>query len=229
MMGKGAEELILTLHGLGEPHPLVGTEETRYWWDVASFVRVLDQILQRPGDADPRILITFDDGNASDALFALPELARRRLKATFFICAGRIGKMYYLDEFMIKDLLDSGMTIGSHGMSHKNWRSLDSAGLDTEISEARKILEDVTQRRVNKVSIPFGAYDRRVLNRLAREGFDCIYTSDGGTARVNAKMKPRETLKADKLGGDLLRELLTPRPMHIRMTRALVYFYKGLR
>jgi peptidoglycan/xylan/chitin deacetylase (PgdA/CDA1 family) len=133
-------ELILNFHGLGEPHELVDAPERRYWWDTTSFASLLDQTLDRSADANPRISITFDDGNASDVLYALPELAKRRLVASFFICAGRIGKKHYLDESMIKDLLGAGMAIGSHGMNHLNWRNLSSSALDSEICDARKRL-----------------------------------------------------------------------------------------
>src|SRR5271165_2425896 len=99
------KELILNFHGLGAPPPHVDSKEIIYWWSKDSFVRLLDQISDRPLNAEPKISLTFDDGNASDVLVALPELASRGLAASFFICAGRIGKKHYLDEAMIKELI----------------------------------------------------------------------------------------------------------------------------
>jgi len=222
-------ELILNLHGLGEPHPLVDAQERRYWWSPISFARLLDQILDRPADVSPKISITLDDGNASDAVVALPELAKRGLTASFFVCAGRIGKKYYLDKAMIGALLDSGMSIGSHGMYHRDWRGLDTPDLEMEIVNARRILEDVTGRAVTTVAIPFGSYDRRVLRWLKRDRWDCIYTSDRGTARVEAKMKRRETLDADMQARDILRELEATRSVQIRISQTMSRFYKRWR
>ena len=137
-------ELVLTLHGLGEPHAGVDEEERQYWWSSSAFARLLDSIGDRSPSINPKISITFDDGNASDALLALPELARRDLKASFFICAGRIGTKHYLDKSMIADLVQSGMYIGSHGMHHRDWRTLSASELGEEISAARRKLEDVS-------------------------------------------------------------------------------------
>jgi peptidoglycan/xylan/chitin deacetylase (PgdA/CDA1 family) len=215
------KELILTLHGLGEPHSLVSAEERRFWWREASFECLLDQILDRPAEADPQVAITFDDGNSSDVLVALPQLARRRLTASFFICAGRVGKRHYLDQAMIKELIDAGMSVGSHGMDHRDWRSLNSEQLDVEVATARRNLEDLTQRRITKVAIPFGSYDRRVLRHLKQEPWECIYTSDRGISRSQSRMKPRETLDTNMADQDVVRRLTLPAPAWVRTSRAL--------
>jgi peptidoglycan/xylan/chitin deacetylase (PgdA/CDA1 family) len=220
-------ELILSLHGLGEPHDVVGAEERPYWLTAASFARLLDQLLAE--NDDHKITITFDDGNASDALLALPELSKRRLVASFFVCAGRIGKKHYLDIPMIKDLLGGGMSIGTHGMDHQDWRQLGSQALEIEISDARRKLEDIIQRPVTTVAIPFGSYDRRVLNRLMRDPWECIYTSDGGIARRSATIKARETLDATMQDENLFRALLLDPPLRVSMKRRLSRLYKRLR
>jgi peptidoglycan/xylan/chitin deacetylase (PgdA/CDA1 family) len=219
-------ELILNLHGLGEPHGSIDEQEKLYWWNTSSFACLLDQIMDRPINVSPQISITFDDGNASDALLALPELAKRHLKASFFVCAGRIGLMHYLDKSMIKDLLDAGMSIGSHGLHHRDWRILNSKKLDEEIVDARKIIEDISQTSVRIVALPFGGYNRRVLMRLNQEQWDCIYTSDRGTVRPTARIKPRETLYGDMQSRNFLSELTTKAPIGVRMTRALTKLYK---
>jgi peptidoglycan/xylan/chitin deacetylase (PgdA/CDA1 family) len=223
-------ELVLSLHGVGEPHRWVGAEEVPYWISVGSFTRLLDEALELPKSSELRIIFTFDDGNASDALVALPELSKRGLRASFFVCAGRIGKDHYLDDSMIKDLLEGGMSIGSHGMHHRNWRTLDAMTLEEEIADARRQLEDVVQRPVNTVAIPFGSYDRRVLNRLMRDSWQCVYTSDRGKARSSAKIKPRETIYASmEDDNNLLRALSASPPWDVRIRRELTCLYKRWR
>jgi peptidoglycan/xylan/chitin deacetylase (PgdA/CDA1 family) len=223
-------ELVLSLHGVGEPHRWVGAEELPYWISVGSFTRLLDEALELPKASELNTIFTFDDGNASDALVALPELSKRGLRASFFVCAGRIGKEHYLDDSMIKDLIEGGMSIGTHGMHHRNWRILDTMTLEEEIADARRKLEDIVQRPVTTVAIPFGSYDRRVLNRLMRDSWECVYTSDGGKARTSAKIKPRETIVAAMEDeNDLLRTLSATRPFSIRIYRELICLYKRLR
>ena len=150
-----------------------------------------------------QLVITFDDGNASDAAIALPELVKRGLKATFFVCAGRIGAPHYLDRVALADLLAAGMEIGTHGKDHRNWRGLDETTLDAELGEARRRIEDVCGVAVTKAAIPFGSYDRRLLQRLRRERFECVYTSDRGLARSEAWLKPRDTMDSTWLEADM--------------------------
>ena len=91
-------ELILNFHGLGTPHSGVGADEEPFWLPRRTFVAMIDRIAFMGEDAGAPTSITFDDGNASDATIALPELVKRGLTATFFVCADRIGMPHYLDR-----------------------------------------------------------------------------------------------------------------------------------
>jgi peptidoglycan/xylan/chitin deacetylase (PgdA/CDA1 family) len=177
----------------------------------------------------PKIRITFDDGNMSDATIAMPELVKRDLTATFFVCSGRVGTPHYLDRSAISDLLDSGMQIGSHGMHHRDWRTLTADTLDEEASTARRQLEDMCGGPVTRAAIPFGSYDRRVLARLRKEDFKTVYTSDMGLARPDAWLKPRNSVPARMSRKDL-NGLLTAAPsVRAGLRRKVVMLYKGLR
>ena len=184
-----------------------------------AFTTLLDNIVAARATADIPTFITFDDGNASDALIALPELAKRGLKAAFFICAGRIGAPHYLDRVALADLLAAGMEIGTHGKDHRNWRGLDETTLDAEIGEARRRIEDVCGVAVTKAAIPFGSYDRRLLQRLRRERFECVYTSDRGLARSEAWLKPRDTMDSTWLEADMKQVLTTKPSLKARLRR----------
>jgi peptidoglycan/xylan/chitin deacetylase (PgdA/CDA1 family) len=222
------KELVLILHGVGEPHSKVDSEEKPYWLSRDRFTHLLDQILDLAPNAKTKISLTFDDGNTSDILIALPELTRRGLTASFFVCANRIGKQDYLSDAMIRELLGAGMSVGSHGMDHRDWRLLDPAGLRCEIGEARHKLEDVIQRPVTSVAIPFGSYDRRVLNWLGRERWDVIYTSDRGTASVTSKLKPRTSIKATMRDNEVLHLLRSPH-LHDELRKVVLGIWKRLR
>lgn len=221
-------ELIINLHGIGEPPAAVDANEKPYWWSVEAFNLLLDQISGIPANTDPRVSLTFDDGNASDALLALPRLHRSGLFASFFVCAGRVGKRHYLDRSMIRDLLDAGMGVGSHGMNHVDWRTISSTDLEVEISGARKMLEAVVEQPITMAAIPFGSYDRRVLRRLKQERFDFIYTSDGGIADATSVIKPRETVDKGMQDCDVILEFMKSTPLR-SAARALSRLYKRIR
>jgi peptidoglycan/xylan/chitin deacetylase (PgdA/CDA1 family) len=224
-----AEELILNLHGIGTPHEGIPAEESFFWVTQSAFIMLLDNLMAVRARGNIPIFLTFDDGNSSDALIALPELARRGLKAAFFICAGRIGTKHYLDQVALKDLLATGMEVGTHGMDHRNWRGLDGTSLEVEIGAARRRIEDVCGMAVTKAAIPFGSYNRRVLERLRRERLECVYTSDRGLARSGAWLKSRDTMDSTWLEADIKRVLTTKPSLKARLRRNAAMFYKKLR
>lgn len=185
-----SHQLTLNLHGLGEAPSYVPDDEARYWLPVDFFVEVLDLVSQRT-----EVRLTFDDGNATDFEVALPELAKRNMRAEFFVLAGRIGQPGYLTPAQIRELLASGMGIGLHGMEHRPWAGCDSAELDVEIDQARRQIEAVAGRPITRAACPFGAYDARCLRRLRDAGFERVYTSDGGVVRRGDWLQCRNTLQ----------------------------------
>jgi hypothetical protein len=98
----------------------------RYWRDFASFADLLDQVQQPQANGAnvvAKTTLTFDAGNASDVELVLPELVKRGLMPECLI-----EQKHYLNESMIADLLAGGMSIGSHGMHHRDWRPLNGKG-----------------------------------------------------------------------------------------------------
>lgn len=188
----GGRQLTLNFHGLGSPpHPLSAGERD-VWLEREHFEAILDAVATRPD-----VRITFDDGNASDLHVALPALTARGLTATFFICAGRLGVPGYLDEAGVLALVGAGMSIGSHGMHHRPWRGLTEREAEEELVDARRRLRALTGGPVMAAACPFGAYDRRLLTRLRRLGYERVYTSDGGDCPAGAWLQARTTLRRD--------------------------------
>ena len=222
-------ELILNFHGVGEPPVRTDLTEFKYWLAEKIFYSLLDGICQEIGDIASKPLLTFDDGNASDARIALPALASRGLRAKFFVCAGRIGKPNYLDEVAIADLLAAGMEIGSHGMSHIDWRRATAGELDDEISGAKRRLEDICDRQIDEVAIPFGSYDRRVIARLRAEKLKCAYTSDGGYACTDAWLKPRNSLDTNSRYDNVVADIQRRDSLLARLRRETSILYKTMR
>lgn len=181
---------ILTFHGLGIPPRSLETGEDSVWLDGSSFRSVLDAVRDRPD-----VRITFDDGNLSDLTVALPELLRRGMTARFFVCTGRIDHRHFLDQSALRELLDAGMTIGSHGHDHVPWRRLRGMDADREWSSAKDILENVIGRPVGEAACPFGSYGHRALRGLRSAGFATVLTSDRLWASEHAWLQPRFTLR----------------------------------
>jgi peptidoglycan/xylan/chitin deacetylase (PgdA/CDA1 family) len=216
--------VILTFHGIGEPSRRLYPDENRVWLSERAFLSILDVVRDRPD-----LRITFDDGNASDAVVAMPALIERELVAEFYIVAGRLGAPGYLSAEQLHILSRTGMKIGSHGMMHRPWRDLTDRALDEEIVEARNVLNKVVGARIDQAACPFGAYDRRVLGHLRRMGYTRVYSSDGGRAQSAAWLQPRNTVRSHDNASTIERLIDEPQPFSGVIARKTKVFLKRLR
>ena len=203
--GRHSTRNIVTLnfHGVGKTTQRLDPGEENVWLSTDHFLEMLDAVKK-----NDRVQITFDDGNASDIETALPALLDRGLRATFFVLAGRIGQMGFLDAADIRELLSNGMEIGSHGMLHRSWRNMSKPVIQEEIYTAKSRLEEIIGMPVMKAACPFGTYDRVALSQLRKAGFSNVYTSDRGLSRPDQWLQTRNTVhKGDR--PELLTELFS--------------------
>jgi peptidoglycan/xylan/chitin deacetylase (PgdA/CDA1 family) len=222
--------LVLIFHGIGPRPAWAGEDEDAYWCSERNFVSILDALPQLRAESGIPIELTFDDGNSSDHSIVAPALLKRGMTATFFVCAGRIGKRGYLGKAQLRSLAEAGMSIGSHGWDHVDWRTLgnNDVALNREVVQARDFIQDsVGGRPVEAVAIPFGSYDRRVRRAVAK-AFSEVHTSDGGLAAVSGRTVPRECYTV-QWQADTLRTLGVRRPFFSTLRRSLAVAYKQRR
>ena len=184
---------ILIFHGIGTPRPELPAEEHPYWIGRDFFDEIL--ALVRARAATCPVLLTFDDGNASD-LHAAERLKSHGLDGKFYLLTGRFGQPHYLSRDDARDLDHAGFEVGLHGRGHVDWRHAAKAELDAETIDARADLADAVGKPVTSAAIPFGAYNRRVIDHLRRQSFDRIYTSDAGPARTDGLFRRRTAVMA---------------------------------
>jgi peptidoglycan/xylan/chitin deacetylase (PgdA/CDA1 family) len=206
-------------HGIGTPGRKLEPGEAPYWISVAQFEHVLDQICAAP--QPDRFRISFDDGNLSDHDIALPRLLERGLRADFFVLSGRINTPGSLGESHIRTLQAAGMTIGSHGVAHRDWRSLDAAALRTELLGSRAALEAICGHPVTTAGIPFGRYDAYVLKALRQAGYEAAYSSDRGTMNIHAFLRARTSIRGAMKPSDVAAVLSGKLPPLVRLRRKL--------
>ncbi len=188
-----ANSLYLTFHGIGDPIVPLAEGEGRYFVTRERFVDTISRLEELEKDCAIKAHVTFDDGNLSDYDVGFPALLDHRRKGTFFVLAGRIGEKGYLSAAQIRDMAEAGMTIGTHGHDHVDWRMLDAAGQKREFVDARKAIEDVAGRAVTMAAIPFGQFDRALLQRLKQADYQRVFTSSQGLAVEGAWFCPRKS------------------------------------
>ncbi|WP_438727179.1 polysaccharide deacetylase family protein [Parasphingorhabdus sp. DH2-15] len=191
---------IINFHGIGAPVRAFEYGEEPYWISRDFFTDILDMLQRQPRP----FAISFDDGNNSDYAIAVPELQQRRLKADFFVLAGKLNQPGYLtsDQVRIIDN-DDLFTIGSHGLHHQPWPDLDKDEMQREITASRAILSDLCNRPIVDAGLPFGRYNRNVMRSLQNAGYKRIYSSDGGQRVITTNPIPRFSVRNDTALSDL--------------------------
>jgi peptidoglycan/xylan/chitin deacetylase (PgdA/CDA1 family) len=222
--GSIEASLILTFHGIGPTVRQLDPGEDQVWLSCDAFKRILDAVA-----GQPRVEITFDDGNASDLEHAVPALRERGLRATFFVLAGRLDEPGALGPADLRQMVREGMEIGSHGMGHSPWRRLDEREASEEIVLPKARLEALVGKPITQAACPFGAYDRRTLALARAAGFEALFTSDGGVARRGQWLRTRNTIHVDDSPATV-RQLLRMRPFDLpEWKRRAKTFVKRLR
>lgn len=124
-----------------------------------------------------RPLISFDDGLVDNYTNAYPILKELGLKAYFFVIVSKIGTEGYMNWEQIRELKNAGMSIGSHGMTHRLLTELEDKELNDEIKESKMILEKNLGQRIDYFSIPFGSYNAKIIEKIKEAGYKAVFTS----------------------------------------------------
>lgn len=125
----------------------------------------------------PRVQVTFDDGWKESVDRAGPILAEAGMEALVFVTTDLIGKPMFLSRGELQRL-PAHYRIGSHARTHDFLNELSETAIREELVTSRKVLEDITGKPVDTISIPNGAIDARVRRIAVEADYRLIYTSD---------------------------------------------------
>jgi peptidoglycan/xylan/chitin deacetylase (PgdA/CDA1 family) len=151
----------------------------------------------RRGTLPPRALaITFDDGAASVARTAAPEMEERGLVGTVFAVAAHLGArndwaheparspaLVLAGPSDLGALAARGWEIGAHGMSHLPLPEVDSEAAASEVAGARAVLEREVGCRVSAFAYPFGLAEGRGVRDLVARHYDAAVTTRAAAVR----------------------------------------------
>lgn len=135
-------------------------------------IRELFLLTKERGPLPPgKIIITFDDGHYSNYRLAYPILLKYGFTGTFFIIGNKVGKPNYLTPEQIREMLEHGMEMGSHSLTHSFLPDLKIEEIEQEFYNSKRILESITGKPVDFFAYPGGHYNRIVLNLLQQSGY----------------------------------------------------------
>lgn len=189
-----ARLVVLMYHGLhlapGEPH-----FDPRYSVLPVQFERQLRLLAARrgttwlPGDvpaaagAAPAVMLTFDDGCASDAELALPQLLAFGLRAASFVTSGFVGRPGRMSAAQVRAFAAAGMLVGAHGRTHRLLATLDAAHLREELHSSKAELEDLLGAPVTTLALPGGRGGEREYAAARETGYEWVFGSQPGDNR----------------------------------------------
>ncbi len=233
---------------------------------TGDFARLLDRIASGPGFIDPEeatrridgkglagdasarppVLISFDDGFASNGHVAREIMAPRGIRAVFFVCPALIDLTGDAQEEAvlrqvfrghrpvraiepmlswnaIRGLATDGHVIGAHGMNHIRLAGLDTVVLEEEVAGAHRALKDRLGRAPDWFAYPFGDVDAIDAAALATIGKHFRYCRSG-VRGANVPGSNPLALRADNIDLDA-----SPAWQHLAADGALDFRYQAPR
>ena len=139
------------------------------------------------------VVLTFDDG-WKNVLNAVPVLERHRMKASFWIIAGKgIGDDYMTWSDVEALGRHAGFEVGSHTMTHPwdpadnlvTWTEGKVPGRDAdsaraELVDSKRELEGHLHRQVNFLAWPCGWYNDALVRQAVEAGYRALLTAEAG-------------------------------------------------
>lgn len=145
-------------------------EEQLKWLTENGYTPIWFEDLNRLGEIEKPIILTFDDGYDDNYTELFPLLKKYQVKATVFMITGSIGKEHYLTEAQIKEMAASGLvSVQSHTVSHPMLPELSEKQLKTELTESKRKILELTGKEPFVLCYPTGKYNKKVKEAVKEE------------------------------------------------------------
>lgn len=136
-------------------------------------------------------VVTFDDAYQNILVNALPLLKVRRIPAAIFVVPEMLGRIPALSDtstvsaqerqvMSIEDLRSlpgDSLTIGSHSLTHPLLTTLSTKEALHELTESRRVIEELVQRPVRLFCFPYGAYNEELFRLCQEAGYERVFTT----------------------------------------------------
>lgn len=174
---------ILLYHHIAEISPDKSPEEKSYYvspdmfanqmawlaennYDVIPLARLVNYLKTGANRPPTRsVVITFDDGTIGQYESAFPILKGYGFPATFFAVTNWINeatnkqKSGYMTWQQLKEMVDNGMEVGSHTVSHQDLGPAADDVAMAELSNSKELLEKNLGKSMMSVAYPGGSYN----------------------------------------------------------------------
>jgi peptidoglycan/xylan/chitin deacetylase (PgdA/CDA1 family) len=139
------------------------------------------------------IVLTLDDGYASNYETAWPILQRYDANATVFLVADFLGKtnawdssepqVSLLNVQQIRKMQAAGIRFGSHSSTHRSLTTLSEPDVRAELTDAKNKLESILARPVQTLAYPYNHNNWTTRSLARKTGYQAAVV---GRGMVNA-------------------------------------------
>jgi peptidoglycan/xylan/chitin deacetylase (PgdA/CDA1 family) len=130
------------------------------------------------------VLLSFDDGWRETVEVGGPILKANHCQAYLFVTTQFIGQANFVDRRILSNLPREQFILGSHARTHRLLSLLSDDEIRSELKDSKGFLEDIGGHAIEALSIPGGAWDRRVRQIASEVGYRFVFTSE---AQVNSR------------------------------------------
>lgn len=131
------------------------------------------------------VIVTFDDGYASMYDFVFPLMKDKGLSGTFYLYPDKFSTWNSLLPEQVREMSAEKMEIGSHSKSHADMTKISRERLIKELVESKRILEDITGKKIESFCYPAGRYSPVVIEELKNAGYKSAVTTKYGFYNSN--------------------------------------------
>lgn len=144
-----------------------------------NFVSVVPEDLLTLGDFRNYrlIMITFDDGNASDCSVALPVMAGYGFRGVSFITTSFVGLPGFLSWDKVTELNNNGFSVQSHTHTHALLDTVDRETASKELALSKSLIQKHTGSQVVAFSLPGGRRFKGMEQLAKLEEYRYIFDS----------------------------------------------------
>ena len=185
-------------------------EQMKYLHDngykVLALKKVVSMIKNHKKLPKKSVVLTFDDGYRTVYKNAFPVIKKYGYPATVFLPTEAIEKRYpdYMTLNQIKTMMKYGIDFESHSYSHprmaykpKNWTNKHyEEWIKGELTKSIEFFKKHFGYKPYAFAIPYGEYNKTVIDTAEKAGFKVILTQDPGSVSIYTPLYliPREPI-----------------------------------
>ncbi len=117
-------------------------------------------------------MLTFDDGYMDFYTNVFPILKKEQVKGVAYIVPNFLNRPNYMFSLQLQEVAKNPLVeIGVHTMDHLWLKGMDKKNATFEITQSRKVLQDMLHLPISSFAYPYGAFDQQSIDIVTTAGF----------------------------------------------------------